>query len=308
MVCRFARDGTILFVNRAYAEMLESTPAALTGQNLWRVVTEEDRRHVSAQLELLRPDHPQVVIENRIETPHGTRWTLWRNGAVSFDAEGQWQVAQSTGFDITERKALEEQRKLLIDELNHRVRNTLMVVQGMAYQSFRGDDVPQAALAAFNARLHALAGAHTVLSRSSWSGADMAEVLRQGLAICGEGPGGGGRIALDGEALSLRPAVAVALVLVLHELATNALKYGALCADGGKVAISWALSGQGDERRVALTWRESGGPPVARPESQGFGSRLIEASVKRQLGGVLEMDFAPTGLVCRMDIPLGAEP
>jgi PAS domain S-box-containing protein len=301
MVCRFTREGRILFVNRAYAQTLGKSVEELTGSNLWGRVSAEDRLDVERQLSLLGPDHPQVIIENRLETAQGPRWTLWRNAAVSFGPDGYWDIAQSTGFDITERKQLEEQRQLLQDELNHRVRNTLMVVQGMAYQSFRGDDVPQAALSAFNARLHALAGAHTVLSRSNWTGAEMADVVHHGLAICGQDMA---RIKADGPPLNLRPAVAVALVLVLHELATNAVKYGSLSNHAGQVAIGWTLD---DSReRLTLDWAERAGPPVPMPVERGFGSRLIETSITRQLAGEVDVDYAVTGLTCRMALPLGA--
>ena len=302
MVCRFTRDGTILFVNRAYAEPLASTPAELTGRNLWDFVTDTDRADVEAQMARLHPDNRVVTIENRMETASGTRWSLWYNTALAFDEAGNWTEAQSSGFDITERKELEEQRQLLIDELNHRVRNTLMVVQGMAYQSFKGEDVPVAPLAAFNARLHALAAAHTALSRSNWTGADMEEAVRRGLAICGEDAA---RVVLEGPALTLRPSVAVALVLVLHELATNAVKYGALSNHAGRIAVRWSMAPD-DKGDFALKveWTEQGGPAVSPPTREGFGSRLITTSIRQQLGGEVTMDFAASGLACRMAFPL----
>lgn len=298
MVCRFRPDGTILLVNRAYAEMLGRTPEELTGANLWTVVTPEDRAKVEDHLSRITREEPIVVIENRIETPQGTRWSLWRNRGLRWDEDGKLIEAQSTGFDITERKQLEEQRQLLIDELNHRVRNTLMVVQGMAHQTFRGEDVPTAQLAAFNARLHALAGAHTAISRSNWVGAEIAEVVRQGLAICGEDIE---RIRIAGPDLRLRPGAAVALALVLHELATNAVKYGALSAHEGSAAVGWAVL---EGERLAMTWLERGGPPVTPPTRTGFGSRLITSSVTRQLEGEVEFDFSREGLCCRMTFPL----
>lgn len=302
MLCRFACDGTILFVNRAYAETLASTPEELTGRSLWDFVTPQDRAHVEAQLATLGPERPFVLIENRFETAQGPRWMLWSNSAVSFDAEGRLLVAQSTGIDITVRKQLEEQRQLLLDELNHRVRNTLMVVQGMAHQTFRGTDIPAAPLADFNARLHALAAAHTVLSRSNWAGAEVGEVVERGLAFCGEDID---RVTREGPAVSLRPNAAVALVLVLHELATNAVKYGALSNDAGRIAIDWQAACAADGATLlSLSWTERGGPPVEAPGHQGFGSRLVTASIERQLGGTIELDFARGGLVCRMAFPL----
>lgn len=304
LVCRFARDGSILFVNNAYAATLGSSPTELTGSNLWRYVSAEDRAYVEAQVARLSPDQPTLNIENRFETAMGTRWVLWRNHALAFDADGQWTEAQSTGIDITERKRLEEQRQLLVDELNHRVRNTLMVVQGMAYQTFKGSGVPPVALDAFNARLHALAAAHTALSAANWVGAELAEVVRRGLAICATDP----RVTADGPPATLRPSAAVALVLVLHELVTNAIKYGALTAHGGTVWISWRITepadGPAGQRRLDLEWRERGAVlPVEPPRVTGFGTRLITDSITRQLDGTVDMAFTAEGLTCRMIFP-----
>lgn len=301
MVCRFSRDGTILFVNNAYAATLGASPTELTGRSLWRYVSDVDRSHVEEQISLLSQDQPTLNIENRFETASGTRWILWRNHALAFGDDGRWTQAQSTGIDITERKQLEEQRQLLIDELNHRVRNTLMVVQGMAYQSFKGSGVPADALTSFNARLHALAAAHTALSAANWVGAELAEVVRQGLAICGSDP----RVTVSGPPASLRPNAAVALVLVLHELVTNAVKYGALSSHAGRVEITWSIDGGGDGPRLELDWRERGVGGVEMPLRQGFGTRLIADSVTRQLDGTVDLDFAPEGLTCRMVFPLG---
>lgn len=304
MVCRFAQDGTILFVNRAYADTLHSTPTELTGRILWDFVSAEDRAYVEEQIARLTPEHRIVTIENRIDTPDGARWVMWYNTALSFDDDGRWTEAQSSGFDVTDRKAFEEQRQLLLDELNHRVRNTLMVVQGMAYQTFKNDNVPQEPLEAFNARLHALSAAHTALSRSNWAGAEMEEVVKRGLAFCG---GGTARFRLGGDALNLRPNAAVAIVLVLHELATNAVKYGALSNHAGQVDLRWSVDDTADgPHRLDLSWTESGGPEVAEPDRQGFGTRLITTSVRQQLGGDVKMSFPPEGMSCVMSMPLDA--
>lgn len=297
MVCRFRRDGTILFVNRAYAEPLGTTAEALSGRNLWKFVTAEDRAGVEAQLDQLTPDHPEITIENRIETTTGPRWIMWRNHALEFSEDGHLLVAQSSGFDITDRKQLEEQRQLLVDELNHRVRNTLTVVQGMARQSFREDRVSAEALETFTARLHALAAAHTILSGANWRGASMDEIARAALSICADQAS---RIAVAGPEIELAPGTALALALILHELATNALKYGALSTRTGRVQVDW----QSERDRLRLAWQESGGPAVVPPTRRGFGSRLLESSIRGQLAGTLDLDYAPDGLRCVMEFPL----
>lgn len=304
MVCRFTADGTILFANAAYARMMQSPPERLTGRNLWVFIPESEHAAIRAELAQLTPDNPARTIENRLEVADGTvRWTLWRNHALAFDDQGRWQVAQSTGIDITERKTLEDRLRLMVEELNHRVKNTLMVVQAMAWQSFRGAHAPVDAVENFNARLHALASAHTILSREQWAGAPLAEVVRQGLTICngGElGVGGARRLAVAGPDLRVYAAPTVSLVMVLHELATNAIKYGALSNTAGTVAIAWDVQ---DDGSVALEWREHGGPPVAPPARSGFGSRLIRDAITRQLSGEAHLDHAVTGLVVRLVLP-----
>lgn len=297
MVCRFRADGTILFVNRAYARTLDREPQDLTGRNLWNYITGEDHDHVSDMLERISPDHPELTIENRFETAGGTRWTLWRNHALAFDDCGRWQVAQSTGIDITERKQLEEQLELLVGELNHRVKNTLMVVQAMAHQTFRGADSSGAPVTKFNDRLAALSGAHDALSRTSWTGASLAEIVRHGLLICGRDHS---RLQIAGPDVTLPSSATVSLVMVLHELATNAMKYGALSNLNGRVSILWATDGKGT---LTIDWQERGGPPVQKPARTGFGSRLVSEAVPRQLGGNVELDYDPAGLRCRISIP-----
>lgn len=298
MVCRFRADGTILFVNRAYAASIGEQPEALAGRSLWDFVRGEDRASVQAQLDRLTPDNVEVTIENHFETSDGPRWTLWRNHALAFDAQGQLLIAQSTGIDITERRLLEERTALLIDELNHRVKNTLMVVQAMAQQTFRDAYLPAQPVAKFNERLSALAGAHTMLSRANWGGNTLDEIVRQGTAICRRGS-----VVAQGPEILIPAGPTVPLIMVLHELSTNAMKYGALSNEHGWVEIDWTCDCGGE--RVGLVWRELGGPAVVAPTRKGFGSRMIEGAVARQLSGEAEVDYAPDGLVCRFAFPLG---
>ncbi|MFN3458217.1 MAG: sensor histidine kinase [Novosphingobium sp.] len=296
-VCRFRADGTILFVNRAYARTLEHEPADLTGRSLWDFVSGEDQGHVRDMLRHLTPAQPELTIENRFETASGTRWMLWRNHALEFDATGAWSVAQSTGIDITERKELEERLELLVGELNHRVKNTLMVVQAMAHQTFRGGDAPALQVSTFTNRLSALSGAHDALSRTNWAGARLSEIVRQGLLICGPDDL---RVHIAGPEVLMPASATVSLVMVLHELATNAMKYGALSGLSGRVSVNWVVNGDG---MVEIDWIESGGPAVTPPSRRGFGSRLLTEAVPRQLGGRVKLDYEAKGLRCQIAVP-----
>lgn len=299
LVCRFAADGTILFVNTAYARARGVTVEQLTGANLWHFIPEGDRAGVQGMLDQLTPDAPEVRIENRFSTVNGERWTLWTNRALAFDAQGRWTEAQSTGIDIDERKRAEEHRTLLLDELNHRVKNTLAVVQAIAQQTFREASVPVETRRMFQGRLGALAQAHSLLTRSHWSPTPLLDVAEGAVSVCGAARS---RIAVAGPQVMLAPRQALSLAMALHELSTNALKYGALSVESGAVDVSWRLV-EKDGPRIAITWRERNGPPVAPPKARGYGSAMIERALAHELGGVAQLIFDPNGVVCEIEAP-----
>jgi len=199
------------------------------------------------------------------------------------------------GSDVTARVLAERQQKLLVDELNHRVKNSLATVQAIAQQTLRTAKDPAAFQEAFEARLMALSQTHDLLTATNWRGAALRDVLLAEL-----GPFGADRYELAGPDVALTPAEALAFGLVTHELATNAAKYGALSAGQGCVSVDWALV----DGTLSLTWRERGGPVVAPPERRGFGSRLVERSLQGPLAGEARLEFAPEGLVCRIALPL----
>jgi two-component sensor histidine kinase len=187
--------------------------------------------------------------------------------------------------------------------LNHRVKNTLATVQSIASQTLRTADTTQDARDALETRLLALSRAHDVLTRESWEGADLTEVVSRALEpyqILGES-----RLHVQGPRVRLTPRMALALAMALHELATNAVKYGALSNKSGTVAIAWSVSNGATPPRLSLSWTEAGGPPVAPPGRRGFGSRLIERSLAQDLDGRVEIAFAATGVVCTVDAPFG---
>jgi PAS domain S-box-containing protein len=199
------------------------------------------------------------------------------------------------GADVTDRILAERQQKLLVDELNHRVKNTLATVQAIADQTLRASETPETFRHSFESRLMALSSTHDLLTATSWRSAALCDVLRAEFR-----PYAPERYEFEGEDVDLAPAEALALGLVLHELATNAAKYGALSTASGCVTVSWRVEG----RELSLTWRERGGPPVWPPTRRGFGSRLIERSLKGSLGGAAEQTFAPDGVICRIRLQL----
>jgi PAS domain S-box-containing protein len=204
--------------------------------------------------------------------------------------------------DISVEKRAEEHQRLLMNELNHRVKNTLAIVQSVAMQTFGAKGVDGAALQAFDGRLAALSGAHNLLTEQSWQSASLREVVAQTLGRgCGADPG---RFEADGPDLALAPRTAVSIAMALHELCTNAMKYGALSSPEGRVSVRWRFGERDGEKRLLLEWEESGGPAVSAPSRRGFGTRMIERGLAAELAGTARIEFAPRGVICRVDAPL----
>jgi two-component sensor histidine kinase len=189
----------------------------------------------------------------------------------------------------------------LIDELNHRVKNTLATVQSIARQTAKRATDLTDYVNMFEARIMALSHTHNALTRGAWERASLKDLLQVELE-----PFAREQIHMDGPDVQLAPHQALAFGLVFHELATNAAKYGALSVPGGCVRVGWAL--QGERERLVLTWLESGGPPVTPPSRRGFGSRLVQASVTGELGGKAELAFDPDGFRCRLETSLRSAP
>ena len=208
--------------------------------------------------------------------------------------------------EIAARKAGEAQRELLLGELNHRVKNTLATVQSIAAQTLREGKPLSETRADFEARVLALSQTHNLLTRSHWQGADLKEIVDLELApFRGQGAG---RLHVAGEPAVLEPATALAVAMALHELATNAAKYGALSVPEGCVQVRWRIHQQADDDRLHLDWIESDGPRVTPPTRRGFGTRLITTGLKRQLKGEVDLRFDADGVRCRIDIPLASAP
>ncbi len=299
LVCRFRADGTILFANGAYARASGAAAEALIGQNLWKFVPEKDRANVRARLDGLTPQNPETRIENRVAMIGGERWFLWTNRALAFDSSGKWLEAQSTGIDITERRLAEEHRRLLLDELNHRVKNTLMTVQAIANLSLSSSHSLEELRERFASRLLALSRVHNLLTEENWMGADLGTVLAQGLHPYGFLRDGSGRIRANGPQVPLSAKAAQTFAMAFHELATNAGKYGALSNDAGLIDVSWSYD-ESAATPFSLTWRESGGPPVRPPSRTGFGSMMIKEILPAEIDGKVSIDYPDTGLICTM--------
>lgn len=213
------------------------------------------------------------------------------------DGAGRIVGAAAVGIDISERKRAEEQRRLLVNELNHRVKNTLAIVQSIVLQTLRTPGGPAAMREALQSRLVALSGAHDVLNRESWEGAQLSAVVSAALGS----HAGAGQVQVDGPDVWLPPSFAMSLTLVINELATNATKYGALKVPQGRVDLGWTAQELGADRlRLILRWSERNGPAVGQPERQGFGSRLIGRLMSAEEEGSSVVDYAVRGVICTL--------
>jgi PAS domain S-box-containing protein len=238
-------------------------------------------------------------VEHRVRMRDGS-WRWARSRAFPRrDDKGDICLWYGSTEDIHERKVAEEHQRLLINELNHRVKNTLASVQAIAFQTLRGEVPLTEAKARFEARLMALSAAHNLLTEENWVGASLERVAKDATEHLA---GDAARFDVEGEPLRLAPRAALALAMALHELGTNAAKYGALSVEGGRVSIVWSVEGD----RLRLEWRESGGPPVETPTRRGFGSRLIERGLEADLGGRAALHFEPEGLRCEIEASLAA--
>jgi two-component sensor histidine kinase len=207
-------------------------------------------------------------------------------------------------LDITDRKRVEQRQRLLLDELNHRVKNTLATVQSIAWQTRRNASSPGDFDLSFASRIDALARAHDILTGSAWQGAMLDDIIGQTLAPYARPNGGEDWIRFSGPPVRLGPNAAVTLNMVFHELATNAAKYGCLSTKDGRLAVTWTADRSSEPAMLEMAWVEAGGPSVTPPARTGFGTRLLQTGLPRELSGSVNMDFAPEGFRCYMKVAI----
>jgi two-component sensor histidine kinase/GAF domain-containing protein len=262
-----------------------------------------DRERMTAAIEAAIRHGAEYDIEYRVRTPAGeTRWVHARGRAAQTADHGGARRMAGVSLDVTERKRAEERQKLLVNELNHRVKNTLVSVQSIASQTLRTTETPEAFRDAFEGRIMALSHTHNLLTEQNWEGVSLREIFDFEL----EAFAARDRIAFDyASDVQLSPKATVALGMAVHELATNALKYGALSVPEGSVRVVWAFE-SGDDPRLRLTWTERDGPSVAPPTRHGFGARLLEKGLAGELSAQVSLAYDSLGLVCTMRLPIRA--
>jgi len=268
-------------------------------EDLVASVHPEDRERMRQAIDAAIRDGSDYDIEYRAIIPGGdVRWVHVRGRADLIVEGGSARRMAGVSLDITERRRAEARQTLLLNELNHRVKNTLAAVQSIAYQTLRSARTPADFRDAFESRLLALSQTHNLLTRENWEGASLSDVLQAEF----DAFGGDGRTIVEGPDIHLSPKAAVAIGMAFHELATNATKYGALSTPQGAVKVTWRVDGD----KLQLDWQEQGGPTVDVPHRRGFGSRLLEQGLSAELGGDVRIVFAAQGVSCAVRLPLAA--
>ncbi len=293
LVWTASSKGEVTYYNRrlsAYAAALDPQ----SGRFDWRMIVHpDDVDRTGAAWSAAVSQQTEYACDHRLKMADGSfRWHLSR--ALPLDGEAADFLWYGTATDIDDLKRAEHDRQVLVEELSHRVKNTLALVQAIASQTFRPDNDPAAARASFASRLRALGSAHDLLVREQWRELGLAEIVTRTLSALGVGSD---RVTAAGPDIRLGGRVGVFMSMVLHELATNALKYGALSVDRGRIAIVW----QADPSRPGgfqFEWTETGGPAVEPPSREGFGSRLIQQAMAQAIRGDATILYEATGLRC----------
>lgn len=291
--------GPVEFVNLAFANVAGRPREELVGETWREIIHEEDIGAVAKAREDARLKVAPYVFEARFRTA-GDQWRVMQaHSQPRFDDDGRFAGYVGLAVDITDIRAAEARQLLLINELNHRVKNTLATVQSLAHQTLREGTSVRDARRALTDRLMALSAAHNILTQTKWAGAPLDEVVTEALhPFRGFGKE---RLWADCEDCWLAPHTALSFSMALHELATNAVKHGALSNAEGRVR----LAGTAEDGRLKLIWAESGGPPVKEPATSGFGMRLLERGLSAEFGSSAKMEFRPEGVVCTLRAPLG---
>lgn len=300
-------NGEVFWYNPRWYDYTGTTPESQEGWG-WRLVVEPEARPMVLErwrysLDTGEPFEMTFPMRGAdgVYRPFLTRVTPLR------DEAGRIVRWFGTNADVSRQLEDQEHLRLMVNELNHRVKNTLATVQSIIAQTLRAHDVPKQVREVLTSRILALSRAHDVLTYEQWSGADLREIATQ--AAVPYQTQDEERVVLEGPMVRLPPKTAIAMALTLHELATNAAKYGALSTDAGQVRLTWTVRrAAGDHRELHLVWEERGGPRVRPPSRTGFGTRLIERGLAADLQGSVVLAYPPEGAVCTIEARLPSEP
>jgi two-component sensor histidine kinase len=260
----------------------------------------DDRANFKAQVRGLSPANPSYALTFRFVRPDGRQVWLEETAKGEFDGEGRLLRIKGLTRDITERKELEDHKNTLIFELDHRVKNVLAIVSTVASRTQETSSSMAEFIAALDGRIKSMATTHELLSTRRWHGIPLAELVRHELAPYATA----GNTQIDGPEVMLSAEAGQTLAMVLHELATNAAKFGAISVKSGRVRVRWSFQRNGhDDSWLCIDWEESGGPRVVPPTRSGFGTSVVREMLPYELGGTVDLMHYPEGVRCSLQIP-----
>jgi PAS domain S-box-containing protein len=294
-------DDRVTSWNHAAERIFGWTAEEMVGQPISRIIPPELLHEEETLLTRVRNGSRIEHFDTERITRDGRRIAISLTVSPILNAAGQVVGASKISRDISARRRSETTQRQLIEELNHRVRNTLAMIQAIARQSLRSSPGPEAFAESFGGRVQALARAHDLLVAGEMAGAELGAILSAELAAVADGAAA--RVEASGPAVMLEPRLAVQMALILHELASNARRHGALSGHGGRVLVDWVVEAGPDVRRLGLVWRERGGPGIIPEAVPGFGFALIERSLTANAGSTRRR-FEPAGLVWELGLPL----
>lgn len=300
MIAQVGADERYVFVNSQYAEFFGRQPDDIIGRSVREVLGETSYRLAHPHLALAFDGHI-IQFDLEIDRPDGEHKTLLVRYAPAMSAGDKVRSIVSAVTDVTDRKALENHRALLLNELQHRVKNSLTTISTIARQTARGAPTVDSFLETFNGRLRAIGTAHSILTETKNVGAGLRALITGQVEPYVDIASG--RLILHGTDVALSAQCAHALGLVLHELTTNAMKHGALSNQTGKIDLRWRLVDQDGIEFISLVWSEQGGPAVSKPAATGFGSKLIQSMLSHSLSGRVEIDYKQSGLIAQLLVP-----
>lgn len=275
--------------------------ADITFRQILDMVSPESQQAISENTAAIIANGGDYHLEYQIDLPDGEKRWIEARGHATYDTLDNPTSLVGVVIDITERKNVEFERSLLTRELAHRVKNTMATVQSIANQTLRHTADIEEAKRLFNERLRSLAAAHDVLIHQNWSGATIEHVANSALAPFLKSFSD--RIFMSGPEIAISERVIVSLSLGLHELATNAVKYGALSNESGVILFDWAIENFDDSAMLLINWVESGGPEVRHPNHRGFGQRLLRSVLAVELNGECDIEFLPSGIAIQIRAP-----
>jgi PAS domain S-box-containing protein len=260
----------------------------------------DDVKEVEGQMHSVLITDADFKAEFRI--PSNNKWLMGQGSVLSRDVDGKAQTIAGVNIDITEQKHSEEKTNLLLRELNHRVKNTLAMLQSIANQTLKNSRTPEEFKKAFSGRIRSLAAAHTLLSDKEWEPINLYKLLRDQVNVYVDDIDK--QLVIEGDEATLGPEEALALGMVLHELATNAAKYGAISIANGYIQIITKTSKVEGEDFLTLNWKEINGPTVTPPQTTGFGSIMIKRSLDKIVGSKVHLEYLPEGVEAKIELPL----